>query len=97
MNRIVNKFFDFMDNLPIVRILQVAAVLLFIGMLVTFFPLHYRTQMFYGDSVEQLVQLILINIRGTVMLIMQASNTPLILLALAEIIKHLKAKDNDEN
>lgn len=88
MNEKAKELFNKIDALPLVRIMQVAAVLMFIlgiigwlAMVPKYFDLNYNnTTQFLGG------------LQSTAMTLVQILYHPVILLGLAEIIKILKAR-----
>lgn len=89
----MNKVFQKIDALPIVRILQVAAILVIIAFLLQF--VGYFAQAMrgpYGTNSEGILNAVML----TGMSFGRALFEPLMLLAIAHIIKILSEK-NDQN
>jgi hypothetical protein len=81
----MSKIIKFVEALPLVRLLQVAAIILFISGLVTFGEMCY--QLLFRGPVGHTTESIINDIQIIIMFLGQLLFQPLVLLALAEIIK----------
>lgn len=94
----MTKFFHFMDHLPIVRILQVFAVIYFISAFTMQLYYHFTVYDFTvttNGDLDQEWNLFLSWLIALVRSIFTQTSNALILLGLAEIIKLMKEKKND--
>jgi hypothetical protein len=89
----ISKFFEKMDALPVVKLLQVTAVAVFIFKLVS--TLKYWDQAMGGNNGPSF-ESILPAIMFASSTLSQALYDPMFLLGLAELIKNIKKPENNK-